>query len=105
MKSTQIIKKTQAIVLSPTRELAIQSAEEIRKLAKYMHGIKVLPIYGGQDISRQIKALKGGATIIIGTPGRVMDHLRAAKPFAVIILTRLCWMKRMRCLIWDSARI
>lgn len=41
-----------------------------------MHGIKVLPIYGGQDISRQIKALKGGATIIIGTPGRVMDHLR-----------------------------
>ena len=69
-------KKTQAIVLSPTRELAIQSAEEIRKLAKYMHGIKVLPVYGGQDISRQIKALKGGATIIIGTPGRIMDHLR-----------------------------
>ena len=69
-------KKTQAIVLSPTRELAIQSAEEIRKLAKYMHGIKVLPVYGGQDITRQIKALKGGATIIIGTPGRIMDHLR-----------------------------
>lgn len=69
-------KKTQAIVLSPTRELAIQSAEEIRRLAKYMHGIKVLPVYGGQDISRQIKALKGGATIIIGTPGRIMDHLR-----------------------------
>ena len=69
-------KKTQAIVLSPTRELAIQSAEEIRKLAKYMHGIKVLPVYGGQDIGRQIKALKGGATIIIGTPGRIMDHLR-----------------------------
>ena len=69
-------KKTQAIVLSPTRELAIQSAEEIRKLSKYMHGVKVLPVYGGQDISRQIKALKGGATIIIGTPGRVMDHLR-----------------------------
>ena len=66
----------QAIVLSPTRELAIQSAEEIRKLAKYMHGIKVLPVYGGQDITRQIKALKGGATIIIGTPGRIMDHLR-----------------------------
>ena len=69
-------KKTQAIVLCPTRELAIQCAEEIRKLAKYLHGIKVLPVYGGQDITRQIKALKGGATIIIGTPGRVMDHLR-----------------------------
>ena len=69
-------RKTQAIVLCPTRELAIQCAEEIRKLAKYLHGIKVLPVYGGQDITRQIKALKGGATIIIGTPGRVMDHLR-----------------------------
>ncbi len=69
-------RKTQAIVLSPTRELAIQSAEEIRRLAKYMHGIKVLPVYGGQDITRQIKALKGGTQIIIGTPGRVMDHLR-----------------------------
>ena len=69
-------KKTQAIVLSPTRELAIQVAEEIRKFSKYMHGIKVLCVYGGQDIGRQIKALKGGAQIIIGTPGRVMDHLR-----------------------------
>ena len=69
-------RKTQAIVLCPTRELAIQCAEEIRKLAKYMHGVKVLPIYGGQDMTRQIKALKGGATIIVGTPGRVLDHMR-----------------------------
>lgn len=69
-------RRTQALVLCPTRELAIQCAEEIRKLAKYMHGVKVLPIYGGQDMNRQIKALKGGATIIVGTPGRVMDHLR-----------------------------
>ena len=69
-------RKTQVIVLSPTRELAIQVADEIRKLARYMHGIKVLPIYGGQEISRQIRALKGGVQIIIGTPGRVMDHLR-----------------------------
>ncbi len=51
-------------------------ADEIRKLAKYMHGVKVLPVYGGQEIGRQIKALKGGAQIIVGTPGRVMDHLR-----------------------------
>ncbi len=69
-------KKTQVIILSPTRELAIQVADEIRKLAKYMHGIKILPVYGGQEINRQIRALKGGAQIIIGTPGRVMDHLR-----------------------------
>ncbi len=69
-------RRLQAIVLCPTRELAIQVAEEIRELANYMSGIKVLPIYGGQDIVRQIKALKEGVQIIIGTPGRVMDHMR-----------------------------
>ena len=69
-------KKLQAIALCPTRELAIQVADEIRRLAKYMHGIKVLPIYGGQDIVRQIRGLKDGTQIVIGTPGRVMDHMR-----------------------------
>lgn len=69
-------RQTQVLILSPTRELAIQVADEIRRLAKYMHGVKVLPIYGGQEISRQIKALKSGVQIIVGTPGRVMDHLR-----------------------------
>lgn len=66
----------QGLVLCPTRELAVQAAEEIRKFAKYMSGIRVLPIYGGQDITRQIRALKGGIQIIVGTPGRVMDHMR-----------------------------
>ena len=69
-------KKLQAIVLRPTRELAIQVAEEIRNLAKYMHAIKVLPIYGGQEIVKQIRSLKSGTQLIIGTPGRVMDHMR-----------------------------
>ena len=69
-------RKLQALILCPTRELAIQVAEELRNLAKYMHGIKVLPIYGGQDIGKQIRSLKGGVQIIIGTPGRVMDHMR-----------------------------
>ncbi len=69
------LRKLQTIILCPTRELAIQAAEELRKLAKYMHGIKVLPIYGGQDIGRQISALRG-VQIIVGTPGRVMDHMR-----------------------------
>ena len=69
-------KKLQAMVLCPTRELAIQCAGEVRKLAKFMHGIKVLPIYGGQDINKQIRSLKGGVQIIIGTPGRVIDHMR-----------------------------
>lgn len=70
------LKKLQAIVLCPTRELAIQVADEIRNLSRYMHGIKVLPIYGGQDIVKQIRSLKSGTQIIIGTPGRVMDHMR-----------------------------
>ncbi len=69
-------KHLQGVVLCPTRELAIQVADEFRKLGKFLHGIKVLPIYGGQEISKQIRSLKGGVQIIIGTPGRVMDHMR-----------------------------
>ena len=66
----------QAVILCPTRELAMQAADELRKFSKYMQGIKVLPIYGGQDIVKQIKNLKGGVQIVVGTPGRVMDHMR-----------------------------
>ncbi len=69
-------RKLQAIALCPTRELAIQVAEEVRRLAQHMKGIKVLPIYGGQDIVRQIRGLREGVQIVIGTPGRVMDHMR-----------------------------
>ena len=65
----------QAVVLCPTRELAIQVSTEIRKLAKYSHGIKTLPIYGGQPIDRQIKSLKSGVQVVIGTPGRTIDHI------------------------------
>lgn len=66
----------QGLVLCPTRELAIQAAEEIRKFAKYLPGIRVLPVYGGQDIARQIRSLKSRVQIVVGTPGRVMDHMR-----------------------------
>ena len=69
------LKKLQTIILCPTRELAMQAADEIRSIAKYMHGIKVLPVYGGQEISKQISGLRG-VQIIVGTPGRVMDHMR-----------------------------
>lgn len=67
-------RSVQAVILCPTRELAIQVAEEIKKLSKYKK-TTVLPVYGGQPIERQIKALKRGVQIIIGTPGRVMDHI------------------------------
>ncbi len=65
-----------AVILCPTRELAMQAADDLRSFGKYMHGIKVLAVYGGQDISRQIRALSTGVQIVVGTPGRVMDHMR-----------------------------
>jgi ATP-dependent RNA helicase DeaD len=69
-------RRVQSIILCPTRELAIQVSEELRKLSAYMKGIRVIPIYGGQPIERQITALRQGVHIVIGTPGRVMDHMR-----------------------------
>ena len=68
-------KSVQAVVLCPTRELAIQVSSEMRKLGKYKSGIKTLPVYGGQPIDRQIKSLKSGVQVVIGTPGRVIDHI------------------------------
>ena len=65
----------QVLILCPTRELAVQVAEEVYKLAAFKRGIHPLPIYGGQSYDRQIRALKQGAQIVIGTPGRILDHL------------------------------
>ncbi|MEY4388099.1 MAG: hypothetical protein RLY20_3382 [Verrucomicrobiota bacterium] len=69
-------REPQVLILCPTRELAIQVSEEIHKLAFFKRGINALPIYGGQSYERQFWGLKQGAQIIIGTPGRVMDHMR-----------------------------
>ncbi|MBC8016298.1 MAG: DEAD/DEAH box helicase [Sporomusaceae bacterium] len=65
----------QALIITPTRELALQITNEVTKLADKL-GVNVLSVYGGQDVDRQIKKLKGGTQIVIGTPGRLMDHLR-----------------------------
>ncbi|MBS3954781.1 DEAD/DEAH box helicase [Methylicorpusculum oleiharenae] len=72
------LKKTepQVLVLAPTRELAIQVAEAFQRYATYLKGFHVLPIYGGQDYTTQLKQLKRGPHVIVGTPGRVMDHMR-----------------------------
>ena len=70
------IKGIQGLVLCPTRELAIQAADQIKKMAKYAQAGKVVAIYGGQDIEKQFRALKGRVSIVVGTPGRVMDHMR-----------------------------
>jgi ATP-dependent RNA helicase DeaD len=68
-------RQLQALVLTPTRELAIQVSEELAKIGKFKR-VKTLPIYGGQSIDRQIRALQFGVQIVIGTPGRLLDHIR-----------------------------
>lgn len=67
--------RTQALVLCPTRELAIQVAEAFQTYAEGLRGFHVLPVYGGQDMSRQLQALRRGAHVVVGTPGRLLDHL------------------------------
>jgi ATP-dependent RNA helicase DeaD len=69
-------KDPQVLVLAPTRELAIQVAEAFQKYARHLKGFHVLPVYGGQDYRTQIHALKRGVHVVVGTPGRVMDHMR-----------------------------
>ena len=69
-------KDPQVLVLAPTRELAIQVAEAFKKYASHMKSFHVLPIYGGQEYSGQIRGLKRGSHVVVGTPGRVMDHMR-----------------------------
>lgn len=69
------LEQIQGLVVTPTRELAIQVAEELNRIGQYKQ-IRALPIYGGQEIERQIKALKNRPSIIVGTPGRLMDHMR-----------------------------
>ena len=68
-------KRVQGLVLAPTRELAIQVAERIRRFSKYSN-VKVLPVYGGESIGKQIRALQRGVHIVVGTPGRTIDHLK-----------------------------
>ena len=75
-KTDPKIKAVQVLVLCPTRELAVQVSEEVHKLACFKRGIMCLPIYGGQSYERQFAGLRQGAQIVIGTPGRVMDHMR-----------------------------
>lgn len=68
-------RSVQVLILCPTRELAVQVCEEVHKLAFFKRGIHALPIYGGQSYDRQLMGLRQGAQIVIGTPGRVMDHM------------------------------
>src|SRR5437868_5839039 len=70
------LRAVQVLILCPTRELAVQVSEEFHKLALFKRGVHALPIYGGQSYERQFDGLRHGAQIVIGTPGRIMDHMR-----------------------------
>ncbi|MEW9677261.1 DEAD/DEAH box helicase [Lentibacillus sp. L22] len=74
-KIDKSVRKIQGLVVAPTRELAIQVAEEINRLGKFK-GLRTLPVYGGQHMERQIRALKDGPHIVVATPGRLLDHMR-----------------------------
>lgn len=84
----QSMESVQVLVLCPTRELAIQTAEEFISVSKYKENVRILPVYGGQSIERQIASLKKRPQIIIGTPGRIMDHMRRStlKLFSIKML-------------------
>jgi ATP-dependent RNA helicase DeaD len=71
--------ETQALILSPTRELCLQIADDLRDFSKYMKGVHVVPVYGGASIEQQIRALKHGAQIIVATPGRLIDLMHRGK--------------------------
>jgi ATP-dependent RNA helicase DeaD len=66
----------QALIVTPTRELAIQISTEVEKVIRYLDGVHTLAVYGGQDVERQIRHLKGSVQIVVGTPGRLLDHVR-----------------------------
>ena len=87
------LKTPQILVLTPTRELAIQVSEAFQRYAKFLNGFHVLPIYGGQEYGVQLRQLKRGVHIVVGTPGRVMDHMRRGT----------LKMENITCLVLDEA--
>ena len=83
----------QVLVLAPTRELAIQVAEAFQQYAAFLKGFHVLPIYGGQEYGVQLRQLKRGVHVVVGTPGRVMDHMRRGT----------LKLDKLTCLVLDEA--
>lgn len=86
-------KRVAVLILCPTRELAMQAADEMRKYAKFKHCVRICAVFGGASMEKQIHELKRGANIVIGTPGRVLDHIRR----------RTLKLDNLRCLILDEA--
>ena len=70
------LRAPQALVMTPTRELAVQVAEAFHSYGKFHQNVAILPVYGGQPIDRQLRALRGGVNVVVGTPGRLLDHIQ-----------------------------
>ena len=92
----------QALIMSPTRELAIQVAEEIGKIGRTKR-IRAVPVYGGQPIDRQIRALKSGVQVVIGTPGRLLDHIHRGT--IKLDHVRYLVLDEAKCWTWVSLKI
>ena len=95
---------TQALILSPTRELCLQIADDLENYSKYLPGVRVLPVYGGANIEPQIRTLRKGVQVIVATPGRLIDLMeRGALRWSM--WKTWCWTKPTRCFPWGSRRV
>ena len=97
-------RNVQALILCPTRELAIQVAEALHKYGRHKE-VETLPIYGGQPYERQFRGLQRGPQIVVGTPGRVMDHMRRGKRSTLDTSSSSSSTRPTRCSTWASSRI
>jgi ATP-dependent RNA helicase DeaD len=97
-------KSTQAIIISPTRELCLQIADDMNSFAKYMPGVHIVPVYGGASIETQIHALKHGVQVIVATPGRLIDLMNRGVAKLDKVET-WCSMRLTRCLTWASLTV
>ena len=96
--------ETQALILSPTRELCLQIADDLENYSKYLPGVRVLPVYGGANIEPQIRTLRKGVQVIVATPGRLID-LMERKAASLEHVENVCWTRLTRCFPWGSRRV
>ena len=94
----------QGLILAPTRELAIQIRDELRDLCAFREGVRVVCLYGGQPIEKQVTQLKSKPQIVVATPGRLMDHMKR-RPSSWTRCRRWYWTRPTACWIWALCRM
>ncbi len=98
------LRAPQILVLAPTRELAVQVAEAMTEFSKHMRGVNVVALYGGQRYDVQLRALRQGPQIVVGTPGRLLDHLKRGTLGPLQTERPRYWMKQMKCCAWALSK-